>query len=191
MNVTENYYKEAFTKDQEKLNLDVNKISIDCITSKNNHFSLDEEGNLIVKSITYQDSNYNLNKQEILNYIYPVGSIYLSVSNTNPSTLFGGTWEEMAKGKTLVGVDQNDSDFAASKKIGGSKYIQNHTHKYSSETGSFAGASVDTWGLTPGDVGYLRANDTKKTTGEIHNIKTGNSGNLPPYITCYIWSRIS
>lgn len=28
----------------------------------------------------------------VLNKIYPVGSIYMSVNSTSPATLFGGTW---------------------------------------------------------------------------------------------------
>jgi hypothetical protein len=29
----------------------------------------------------------------VLNAVYPVGAIYLSVNSTSPATLFGGTWE--------------------------------------------------------------------------------------------------
>ena len=52
---------------------------------------------------------------------YPVGSIYLSISNINPETIFGGTWVSFGSGKTLVGVDTNDSDFNTAEKTGGSK----------------------------------------------------------------------
>ena len=32
---------------------------------------------------------------DLIDTIYPVGSIYMSVSNTSPSILFGGTWEQI------------------------------------------------------------------------------------------------
>lgn len=38
----------------------------------------------------------------ILDRVYPVGSIFISVNNTNPATLFGGTWEEVS-GRFLLG----------------------------------------------------------------------------------------
>ena len=36
--------------------------------------------------------------QEILNIIYPVGSIYMSWNSTDPSKLFGGTWLRLKQG---------------------------------------------------------------------------------------------
>ena len=39
-----------------------------------------------------------------LDRVYPVGSLYLSLSDTNPSVLFGGTWEKVAEGKNLMGA---------------------------------------------------------------------------------------
>ena len=42
-----------------------------------------------------------LNKTDILDTIYPVGSIYMSVSTTSPTILFGGQWEQI-NGKFLL-----------------------------------------------------------------------------------------
>lgn len=53
--------------------------------------------------------------------IYPVGSIYISTSQTNPGSIFGGTWEQFAAGRTLVGVDPMQSEFNQVQKTGGSK----------------------------------------------------------------------
>lgn len=41
---------------------------------------------------------------------YPVGSVYVSVNNTEPSILFGGTWELMTQGYLLTGLDQESED---------------------------------------------------------------------------------
>lgn len=45
-------------------------------------------------------------KTETINAVYPVGSIYMSVNSTNPSTLFGGTWARL-EGRFLIGAGTN------------------------------------------------------------------------------------
>ena len=51
------YFKDAFTEVDGSINLEVNNLKANCITSNNNKFSLDSEGNLIVNSITTSTSN--------------------------------------------------------------------------------------------------------------------------------------
>lgn len=104
------YFKDAFTKTEDKLNLEVNNASVDCITSNNNKFSLDSEGNLIVNSITAATgATPSLDNETVCNLIYPVGSIYMSINNTDPSTLFGGTWSQI-KGRFLLGQGSNEAN---------------------------------------------------------------------------------
>lgn len=43
-----------------------------------------------------------LTKLDLLDMIYPVGSIYMSVNSSNPGSLFGGTWEKMPAGRVLI-----------------------------------------------------------------------------------------
>lgn len=69
---------------------------------------------------------------------FPVGALYMSIDDTEPSVLWSGTtWERMAQGRTLVGIDENDSDFDTVNKTGGEKKhtltanesgIGSHTH---------------------------------------------------------------
>lgn len=87
------YIVNAFTKEGANTNLEVNNLNVGCITSKNNKFELDQEGNLTVKSIKAVDG-IALNNA-ILSSIYPVGSIYMNVNSTNPGSLFGGVWEQL------------------------------------------------------------------------------------------------
>jgi hypothetical protein len=42
--------------------------------------------------------------KQILNKAYPVGSVYITLTNTNPSETIGGQWKRVAEGRCLVGV---------------------------------------------------------------------------------------
>lgn len=83
---------------------------------------------------------------------WPIGSIYISVLEINPSTYFGGVWELYAKGKTIIGIDPESDTFNIAGVEGGSlthkhttgdftleiDNIPSHTHKWSQT--SFSGA---------------------------------------------------
>lgn len=58
----------------------------------------------------------------IIDLIYPVGSIYLSASTVSPSTSIGGTWVRYAQGRCLFSVHDTDTDFAL-EAIGGAKDV--------------------------------------------------------------------
>ena len=128
---------------------------------------------------------------------YPIGSIFLSVVDTNPSQWFGGTWQLIAQGMTLVGVDPNDSDFNAPEKTGGEK-----THKLTNaempihDHGGLEW-DVSPFGLAPGggNQQFPRILTVDGGTFQSWNPHTGKAGgdqahnNMPPFFTCYIWCR--
>lgn len=60
-------------------------------------------------------------KLEIIDLVYPVGSIYMSMNATNPKDLFGiGTWERCGVGKVPVGVSPDTQAFSTAGNSGGS-----------------------------------------------------------------------
>lgn len=182
---------EVFTKNTDGIKLDVDNLNVTCITSKNSKFNIDSDGNITAKSITLENNTFN-NNDNIIDIVYPVGSIYLTVSNINPSTIFGGEWESFASGKTLVGFDINDDDFNIIEKVGGSKYLQSHSHTLRGNTEVVSSKGNGYWNLPSVFEAYNAGNgkDIYKYNVYTANTGEGNSGNLQPYITCYIWKRI-
>ncbi len=73
----------------------------------------------IKNNLTSAENNYNTAVNSNLSLrSYPVGSIYISYSSTNPHNLIGGTWQAFAPGRVLVGVG---TDYASAGLTGGSK----------------------------------------------------------------------
>jgi hypothetical protein len=75
------------------------KAQYDAITTKDNN---------TLYHITDDESDIYDRVSGVINRIYPIGSIYLTVSNDNPATLLGlGTWQKVASGRVLQGADND------------------------------------------------------------------------------------
>lgn len=177
------YFKDVFTKTEDKLNLEVNDAKVECITSKNNKFSLDENGNLVVNSIT-ANSGLTIDDTSVCNLIYPVGSIYLSVSSIDPNLLFGGTWYQL-KDKFLLGA----GDIYNAGSVGGeaehtltTDEIPTHNHPLHFCDGTGPYASIPQ-GSGANEYYAIHPNTIQNVGGsQPHN-------NMPPYLTVYMWKR--
>ena len=123
-----------------------------------------------------------------INNLFPVGYI-ISVDNAdfNPNVSWGGTWERL-KGKMIIGVDEDDPDFATSGLTGGEKEvtltvdkIPAHSHRMVSYSG--AGGVNDGYNASIGNGVGAKSLQTNVTGGgQAHN-------NMPPYYTAYKWIK--
>lgn len=135
--------------------------------------------------------------------IYNVGDIFLTTNEENPGIRFGGIWEQIAKGRVLIGVDPDDPDFNEVGKTGGSKFLQKHTHtmkeagehKHSVKFDQIWDTNGGTTSLGTTGRGPYGSNifveNAGKHTHDINSSGTGDSGNMPPYFACYFWHRIA
>lgn len=134
-----------------------------------------------------------INSSLLLKYIYPVGSIYMSVNATSPATFIGGTWERI-QGRFLWGAD---STITAGEEGG----EQNHTlvekempkHRH---YGVFR--RDNSWCILTeydggGSIGYKHGEGPveKKAIDLMTEQAGGNAphNNMPPYLSVYIWKR--
>lgn len=141
-----------------------------------------------------------LGSNYILDNVYPVGSIYMSVNSTNPKNLFGGTWEQI-QGKFLFGMN---SSYPAGSTGGEITHqltwneMPGHYHEglyYSYQDTenlvTLNGGSVSyhiPWGSSDYAGDYGAGSGAKELitgtagSGAAHN-------NMPPYLSVYIWKR--
>ena len=91
------------------------------------------------------------------------------------------------KGKTVVGLDENDTDFDTLGETGGNKNLQAHNHYLMSlgnGTQNMSSNNTLTNYSVNSDLKYsLRGADTRANSGLTSDTGTGDSGNLQPYIT--------
>ena len=137
------------------------------------------------------DTNLNKMQRDLVEMIFPVGSIYPTQSNTNPSTILGfGTWERL-KGRVCVGLDEDDDDgyFDEIGKTGGEKKHKltieeepKHSHQYAMDGGTGAGTMDKIVTSSYGESRWY-SNTSYVGGNQPHN-------NVQPYeVVGYMWIR--
>lgn len=152
----------AFFIDTKKSSVGVN-----CLPTQNNAFQLSDAAWLTAQGA------------------YPVGAIYLSVTNVNPATLFGGTWEAIG-GRFLLGAN---STYAAGSTGGES------AHKLTTSEMPRHNHTLDNYNVSAGNTtAYMTVQAQAKVgyNGNVQTLYTGGDGshnNMPPYLAVYMWKR--
>lgn len=122
----------------------------------------------------------------ILNKFHPVGSIYMSATLSTAAQVeaaIGGTWVAWGAGRVPVGVDTSQTEFETVEKTGGSKYMQEHYHEAINYVQGYSGGSQSSF-LT-----ILSASSHSGNAKAVMSAGAGDSENLQPYITCYMYKR--
>ena len=125
---------------------------------------------------------------QILGLVYPVGSIYMSINNVSPATLFGGKWVQI-KGRFLLGA----SDVYKANTTGGEA-----THALTTDEMPNHQHSIwfpNSGGEQSAEIGYPEAGSSKTYYAEASKTAGAGGGaahnNMPPYLVVYMWRRLS
>lgn len=121
---------------------------------------------------------------------FPVGSIYLSMNNTNPSTYFGGTWE-LIKDRFLLGAG---GSYSAGSTGGETTHkltineMPSHSHTLEPFVDVRQGeGQTNNHSASLGS--HLGGNITKTNTNVTNTGGNQAHNNMPPYMAVYIWRR--
>ena len=134
--------------------------------------------------------------KSVIDMVYPVGAIYMSVNSTNPGNLFGGKWEQIKDRFMLACGDT----YTAGSTGGEAQHTLTvgemplHRHTSDSYMNGYADSVTSeqdycTW------VNHGTADNHDPNWGESGPVRTSWVGgsqphnNMPPYLTVYMWKR--
>lgn len=144
--------------------------------------------------------------QDILDIIYPIGSIYITTINKDPKTYFGGNWESIPGDLYLLTTPVSQNIIGT----GGSFYTNDtaisvdqmpwHNHLLGSgdgANGEFFGYAPETNPQGGWNHYYIKYAGTSNTPVRTINVKHNGGGQghnhkyQPPYYQIWAWKRIS
>jgi hypothetical protein len=132
----------------------------------------------------YFTGGVTIGTKTLIDLIYPVGSIYMSINNTSPQSFFGGTWERIQDRFLLAA----GSTYAAGGTGGSATHtltvneMPYHGHVVGTEGGSISKTTSYIAGATGGAGARGESSTDNAGGGAAHN-------NMPPYLVVYVWKR--
>ena len=169
----------------------------------------------VVNGVSQDNNSYifideSENPVNIVDIVYPIGSIYMNLNNVSPSVLFGGEWASI-NGRFLIGTgapELNDDstspgsyNFAADSKGGESSHaltineLAAHYHNgYVLGLGGSTVAPAYFCSLNQSAYTYNYAGTTPNAETVAMTSRNGSGvphNNMPPYLAVYMWKRIS
>lgn len=141
---------------------------------------------------------FELIKGRIWKECYPIGSIYMSVNSTDPSTLFGGSWERIQDRFLLA----SGNSYGAGSTGGSAKAtLPSHTHTFGSSdydlwVAKRGKGSTEPGNQISGDAKYYAAAKGGSTSNykwlqrvDSKGVSDVSQANMPPYLAVYVWKR--
>ena len=149
------------------------------------HGSVNSAASIICKDVEGNDSTVQAELSNLINYIYPIGSIYMSVNEVSPAAFIGGTWEKIENRFLLAA----GSDYATGSTGGEASHVltidemPSHKHYLRLTKSNVASGSNYARLSSTGDW-----NDQNLVTDEGNNQPHNN---MPPYLAVNIWKRVA
>ena len=186
--IIQNQFNKDWQEKEDAMNAKINTVSNDLATFKtetNTTLSQNQSTFNAFKEET--NTKLTTTKEELtelinttFDSIYPVGSVYISLTNTNPGTYLKGTWEQFAQGRTLVGAGA------------GNDGLNRQTFEVNDTGGEYKHL------LTKKELSFIDYGALLQQNGSVigvHSHGPEQSGSeklslMQPYYTVYFWKRV-
>lgn len=187
--IIQEQFKQDWQGKENAINAKINTVSKDLQTFKTETNAALSQNQSDFNSFKEEtNTKFTTTKEELtelinttLNSIYPIGSVYISLTDTNPGTYLKGTWKQFAEGRTLVGVGSG-SDGSNTQTFDVNDTGGEYKHLLTKKELSFI------------DYGALLQQNG--TAIGVHSHGPGESGSekislMQPYYTVYFWKRVA
>ena len=119
---------------------------------------------------------------------HPIGSIYITTTNVSPSTIFGGTWEQLKDRFLLACGDKYNPGTT-----GGEEEHTLSIDEMPSHSHDTANPNIIANDNGENPITFKNGTDARVSQNTRATVNVGGNlphNNMPPYITVYVWKRI-
>ena len=148
-------------------------------------WDLDMGGNRVRNLPDPRDPGDAVSLRAVFDRIYPVGCIYLSATDTDPSRLFGGVWQQIRDRFLLASGEKYAPGTEGGEEMHTLTVAEMPRHRHGILGRANAGDLPGRWGFISeqGQAMFAESKSDFAGSSQAHN-------NMPPYLAVYAWKRM-